>query len=148
MKNFQFPLASVLDWRRTRVRIEEATLERLYAELRDLEAAVARVQSEQAQSEKALLAAGSAMGAELAALDRFKRWAATEGARLRELSAGCQKRIAAQMETVVQKRRDVRLLERFHERKLTEWKQDLAREIDQQAEELNLGRLAGRIRKD
>jgi hypothetical protein len=58
---------------------------------------------------------------------------------------GCQKRIAAQMETVVQKRRDLRLLERLYDRKLAEWKKDLAREIDQQAEELNLGKLAGRI---
>jgi hypothetical protein len=84
------------------------------------------------------------MGAELAVLGDFKRWVKAECARLQGASAGCHKRIAAQMETVVQRRRDLRLLERLHERKLAKWKQDLAHEIDQQTEELNLRKLTRR----
>jgi hypothetical protein len=144
MKTFQFPLAQAMEWRRTRVRIEEASLEKLYAELRDLEGAAARLIEEQAQSERTLFAEASVMGSELANLHDFKRWVKTECARLQEASTGCLKRITAQRETVVQKRRDLRLLERLHHRKLAEWKKDLAKEIDQQAEELNLGKLARR----
>ncbi len=145
MKTFQFPLAHAMNWRRARVRIEEATLERLYAELRELEKFADRIREEQAQSERRLFSAPSVTGAELAVLDDFKRWVKAECARLHEASAGCHKRIAAQMETVVLKRRDLRLLERLHERKLAEWKKDLSREIDQQAEELNLGKLVARM---
>jgi hypothetical protein len=144
MKNFHFPLNQAMNWRRSRVQIEEAKLENLYVELRSLEASATRIREDQAQSERRVFAAPSVMGAELAVLDDSKRWVKAECARLDEASAGCQKRIAAQMETVLQKRRDLRLLERLHERKLAEWKKDLAREIDQQAEELNLGKLAGR----
>jgi len=144
MKNFQFQLAQAMEWRRTRVHIEEAKLEKLYAELRDLEAGAARIIEEQAQSERTLFAGPSVMGSELAVLDDFKRWVKTECARLQEASTGCRKRIAAQLEMLVQKRRDLRLLERLHDRKLAEWKKDLAKEIDQQTEELNLGKLARR----
>ncbi len=144
VKTFQFTLAHAMEWRRSSVRLEEAKLETLYAELRCLEAAAASIRAEQAQSERTLFAAASVMGAELAVLGDFKQWVKTECGRLQEASAGCQKRIAAQMETVVQRRRDLRLLERLHERKLAEWKQDLAHEIDEQAEELNLRKLTRR----
>jgi hypothetical protein len=142
MKNFHFPLAQAMNWRRSRVQIEEAKLETLYAELRNLEAAANQIREDQAQSEKKLFTATAVMGTELAALGDFKRWAKVECARLEDATAGCRKRIAVQMEAVIQKRRDLQLLERLHERKLAEWKKDLAREIDQQAEELNLRRLA------
>jgi hypothetical protein len=144
MKNFHFSLAHAMEWRRTHVRLEEAKLEALYAELRGLEAAAASIRAERAQSERTVFAAASVMGAELAVLGDFKRWVKSECARLQEASAGCHKRIAAQMETVVQQRRDLRLLERLHERKLAEWTLDLAHEIDQQAEELNLRKLTRR----
>jgi hypothetical protein len=90
MKSFQFPLAHAMDWRRARVRIEEAKMERLYAELRDLEAAAARIREEQAQSDRTLFASASVMGAELAILGDFKRWVKTECARLQEASAAAK----------------------------------------------------------
>jgi flagellar export protein FliJ len=145
MKNFQFPLARVMDWRRTRARVEEAALEKLYAELRALEIAAAQIRDDQSQAENKLYSAPAVTGAELAGLGDFKRWVKTECTRLEQAAAACQKRVAVQMEQVVLKRRDLRLLEQLHDRKLAEWKKDLAKEIDQQAEELNLGKLAGRI---
>ena len=71
--------------------------------------------------------AASITGAELSKdeLDVFAQAAKLELVRLREAAANCQKRIAAQMDTVIHKRRDLRLLERLHERKLAEWKADL-----------------------
>ena len=67
-----------------------------------------------------------------------------ECARLESATFGCRKRIAEQMEAVIQRRRDLQLLERLHERKLAEWNKDLAREIDQQVEELNLRKISSR----
>jgi hypothetical protein len=142
MKKFHFPLAQVMEWRRSRARAEEAKLERLHAELRGVEARAAQARKEQAQSESALLASASVTGAELASLDAFRKFVASECARLGEVSAECRKRIAKQMEAISQTRRDVRLIEKLHERKLAAWKAGLALEIDRQAEELYLAKWA------
>jgi len=120
MKKFQFPLAQAMEWRQTRLR------------------------QEQARAEKTVTGEPSITGAELKRLDDFTRAARIELERLQITSLDCQKRIAAQTGTVIQKRRDVRLLERLHERKLTEWKADFARELDKEAEELHLGRYSAR----
>lgn len=142
MKKFEFPLARAMDWRRTQVQIEETTLERLHAELRALESRIAGARATREQSESGLLAAGSVLGADLNALDRFKKTAAEECAKLAEAAAESRQRIAAQLQVVIRKRRDFRLLENLRRSKLEAWKTDLAREIDQEAAELYLVRLA------
>src|SRR5271155_210231 len=111
MKNFEFPLARVMDWRRTQVQIEEAALERLHAELSGLEIRLAETRAAREQAGKDLLAAGSATGAELCALDHYRRAAAVECAKLGVASAESRKRIALQLQVVIRKRRDVLLLE-------------------------------------
>ncbi|MBV8842945.1 MAG: hypothetical protein JO307_09050, partial [Bryobacterales bacterium] len=58
MRKFSFPLARILDWRRTQAGIEEMKLSRLQAELRDLEARIAHARQEQADSERDLLQSG------------------------------------------------------------------------------------------
>jgi hypothetical protein len=142
LRKFSFPLARVLDWRRTQVRMEEARLERLYAELHGLEARAEQTRTEKIASEKALVESRSVTGEELAALDAFKKAAASERERLERLAADCRARIAQQIEAVSQKRRDARLLENVEQRRRTAWRADLAREIDQQAEELHLAKWA------
>jgi flagellar export protein FliJ len=144
MKKFQFPLAQAMEWRRMSVHLEEAKLEALYAELAGLNARAQRLREARAQSEKETIDAASVTGAELKRLDAFAQAAKIELERLQTAAMECQKRIGSQTDTVVQKRRDVRLLERLHERKLAEWKSDFARELDKEAEELHLGRYAAR----
>jgi hypothetical protein len=122
--------------------MEEARLERLYAELRGLEARTEQTLVEKATAEKALLASRSVTGAELGALDIFKKAATAERTRLDRLAADCRARIAQQIEVVSQKRREARLLESVEQRRLRAWNADLAREIDQQAEELHLAKWA------
>jgi hypothetical protein len=144
MKKFQFPLAQAMEWRRASLRLEEVKLEALYAELAGLKARANRLREARAQSEKETIDAASVTGAELKRLDAFTQASRIELERLQAASTECQKRIAAQTGMVVQKRRDVRLLERLHERKLAEWKSDFARELDKEAEELHLGRYSAR----
>jgi hypothetical protein len=145
MKKFNFPLSRVMDWRRTHVQLEQAKLERLHAELHGLEGRAAILRTDVDKSHRALVISRAATGAELAALDAFRRAAAAQCALLETAAIGCRKRIATQMDIIVQRRREVRLLERLHDRRFTEWTADYAKEIDQQADELHLAARGSRI---
>ena len=144
MKKFTFPLGRVLDWRATQARIEESVLERLYAELRAIDSSEAALKRQRADSERALITSSTAMGAELAALDSFRRFTVAEHTRLEKLRADCSKRIAAQIQVVAAKRRDVRLLEHLRDRRRESWNQDFNREIDAQADEAYLAKFTRR----
>lgn len=129
-----------MEWRRTEARIEEAKLERHFAELHAIDAREKMLEEERAKSEKELLQQASATGRELAALDDFKRYIAIERQRLRRVRNDCKKKIEAQIQVVTLKRRDVRLLEKLKEDRIKVWTADLHREIDQQAEESYLAK--------
>jgi flagellar export protein FliJ len=138
MKNFAFPLARVMDWRRTQVRIEETALEILQVELHGIETRLAETRAARAQAVKTPPVGGSVTGAELSALDRFRKAAAVECVKLAEVAAESRRRIASQLQVVIRKRRDLRLLEKLRQHKLDAWKADLEREIDREAAELHL----------
>lgn len=138
MKQFRFALARVLDWRRTQLRVEENKLETLYAELRAIEAQLRETEHAREESGRELIQAGSATGAELAALDRFQLASTAECARLSEAASASRQRIGAQMPAVLRRQREVRLLEHLAARKLAAWNTELAREIDKEASELHL----------
>jgi hypothetical protein len=140
MKKFTFPLSRVLDWRAIQARTEESKLEVLYAELRGIDAQETLLVQELAASEQAVLRAGAATGAELAALDGFRRHVAARHTRLEQQRAECSQRVAAQIQIVVVRRRDVRLLDRLKQQRLNAWNQQLSREIDLQADEAYLAR--------
>jgi len=124
-----------MDWRTAQAHIEESKLENLYGELRAIDAKSAALIEERSQSDHALVRASSATGTELAAVAAFQRFSVAEQTRLEVLRADCSKRIATQIEVVVAKRRDVRLLERLKQKRLTAWHMGFNREIDRQAEE-------------
>jgi flagellar export protein FliJ len=146
MKKFTFPLARVLDWRRTQVQLEETTLERLNAELRALETRLRDARLEREQAGCWLLAGVSVTGAELAALDSFRKASAVECAKLAASAAATRPRVAAQLQVVIHKRRDVKLLELLHARKLQAWNAELDREIDREAGELHLSKFHRMVR--
>ena len=139
MKKFDFPLRRVLDWRVTQVRLEESKLERLYAELRAIDCSEAALKLERSAAERAVLT--GANGADLRALDSFRRFAVSERTHLEKLRADCSRRIAAQIQTVAAKRREAKLLERLRERRRAVWTRQWNRELDAQADESFLARL-------
>ncbi len=104
--NLHFPLDRVMDWRRTRARMDEAKLEQLYAEIRGIEARQAELNGERTESEKALLDAPSVTGLQLAELDAFQRFTVAEQGRLERRRVECGQRVAAQIQMVAAKRRD------------------------------------------
>jgi flagellar export protein FliJ len=138
VKKFTFPLARVLDWRRTQLQVAESKLEQLYAELRAIETRLRDTERAREQSGRELIAMGSATGAELAALDRFRQVSREESAKLGESASASRQRIGAQMQAVLLRQREVRLLEHLEARKLAAWNTELAREVDREASELHL----------
>lgn len=104
MKRFSFPLRRVLDWRLTQARVEETKLACLHAELRGIEDRIDHAHRERADSERALAQTGAATGAELAALDSFKKAVAVECARLESMAGATRRKIALQIEAAAAKR--------------------------------------------
>jgi len=135
MKKFVFPLSRVMDWRAMLVRVEESKLEQIYAELRVIDARKAALEREREQSERAMLARSATTGAELSALDSFRRFVFAERNRLEGVRAGISERIAAQIQVVSKKRRDVKLLERLKDQRFEKWHTEFGREIDAEADE-------------
>jgi flagellar biosynthesis chaperone FliJ len=140
MKKFQFSLGRVMDYRQTLERVEEAKLQTLYAELRGIDERKASINDERTRSERAVREEKRPSGLELAALDTFRRFAVAELTRLEQKRAECAKRVAAQIQVVAQKRRDVRLLDQLRGSRLKAWQREADREIDQYAEEAYLAK--------
>ena len=147
MKRFSFPLDRVMEWRRTEARVEEAKLERMFAERRALDARAAELNGERLEAEKTLIAAAASTGEELAAVSAFQRFSVAEQKRLAAQRVECEGRIAAQVQTVAAKRRDVRLLEKLRERGLEKWRREVNRESEALAEEAYLARWNRESRK-
>jgi flagellar biosynthesis chaperone FliJ len=139
MKKFSFPLGRVMDWREAQARIEESKLEGLFAELRAIDMQEAALLQEREAAEQWVAARG-ATGIELDRLGQFRRYSVAEHTRLEKIRSDCAHRIAAQIQVVASKRRDVRLLERLKHHKSMAWNRNLSREIDAQADEAFLAK--------
>jgi len=140
VKKFTFPLDRVLAWRRTQARIEQTKLEKLQKELRGVEAQRTALAAEELQAQQAIVRSGASTGADLAALDLFRASCATQSKSLERNRETQAAKILAQQRVVALKERDVKLLEKLREQKLTTWRLENAKEIDTQAEESYLSR--------
>jgi flagellar export protein FliJ len=144
MKKFAFPLGRVMNYRRTQARLEEIKLEALYAELRAIDSREIALIAERAQAERSLRASESATGFELELYDSFRRSIREEVKKIDKIRAACRQRIDAQLLAVNAKRREVKLLEKLNEQRLAAWENEMAKEIDQQAEEAYLAKFGKR----
>lgn len=140
MKKFEFPLTRVMEFRRSQTRLEEIKLEALYAELRAVDTRETTLTAQRDLSEKVLRAAISVTGFDLALFDSFRRASNEEQKRLEKTRIDCGKRVAAQLQLVTTKRREVKLLEMLKEKRLETWETEMEKEIDGQAEEAYLAR--------
>ncbi len=140
MKSFGFALDRVLAWRTAQMQREEMKLEQLFKELRALDGALALIHRQRQQAEDELRARPKVEGKELSALDAFQQHAAAERARIAQARAGCEQRIAAQLEVLTAHRRNVKLLEKLKQQRRTAWSREQDREIAQLAEEAHLAK--------
>jgi hypothetical protein len=140
MKKFAFPLYRVLDWRRAQLRLAEIEMERLHNERRSIEAGKAAVSRQKSSAQELVLSSNSVDGAEFLALDTFGQYADAERARFDQLLQVCAQKIGAHAEVVIEKRRDVHLIEKLKEKRLATWTAEATKEISQLAEETYLAR--------
>jgi flagellar FliJ protein len=135
MKRFDFRLASVWSWRHLEREMEQARLEGLLAELREIENRLAGLEAERRASARAVLGRGELDAAELSALEAYLR----ERARRREALAGaradCGRRIEEQRRRVLEAERNARLLDKLKDRRLAEWRAECNRELETLAAE-------------
>jgi hypothetical protein len=140
MKKFAFPLERVLSWRHTQARLEEAAMGRTQAELQALDLRCAALGQSVQDARAKLLAAPSTTPVEIGALEHFRSSASAQTGFLLQTRRGLEQKLARQMQQVVERRREARLLEQLREQRLAAWQAAAAREIDQQAEESHLAR--------
>src|SRR5438067_2546922 len=110
MKRFEFRLQKVLEWRGLQERLALADLETLHAELAGLAAQSDQLLRYRDEAGRELTTRDIATGVELAFLDSFRQASAAELARIEAQRTDCHRRIAAQMDVILERRRAVRML--------------------------------------
>ncbi len=140
MKRFHFPLQRILALRRAQSNVEEAKLNALQAELRQVDAKAGAITLELLQAESDLRSLSTISSVDLANLGNYRDFAQVQRTRLAAARKEIERRRALQMQVVAQKRRDVKLLEKLRERKLLEWSAEIERELTNQTEEFFLAR--------
>ncbi len=146
MKKFSFPLDRVLSWRQTQVRLEEAALARLNAELQKLRLRIAAMGESVVEAQSKFLGMRSAVPIEIAALEHFRGSTVAQTLHLQREAQALEAKIAHQSEVLVGIRRAAQLLERLRAQRHAEWTGAAAKEIEQQAEESYLARFSREAR--
>jgi ATP-dependent Clp protease ATP-binding subunit ClpA len=140
MRRFAFSLERVREWREKQLAVEDAKLERLFAELAAIQTARANIDEEQRHNDESVAEALGVTGVELRALDEFRRFARSERERLMRLENDCCRRIAGQQQVILEAKRKCELLDRLKARKLRGWTAEFDREIEAQAAEAFLAK--------
>ena len=140
MKRFDFPLERVREWREKQLAVEEAKLERLFAELGAIAAARVELDAEQARNEQMVVQSSGVTASDLQALDGFRRYVKAERARIENLRADCDKRIKEQRAAILEARRRYELLARLKQRSLRLWTAGMNRELEASAAEAYLAK--------
>jgi hypothetical protein len=144
MSEFRFPLAKVLDWRRTELTLAETRCRRQAAALAALDGTRAALDASAIRAEMLVRDSPRIEGADLAVLDVFRRHVARRRAALAASRAQAQRELDMLQSAMLEARRRFRLLERLRDRRFAEWKEAEQRELDQLAADSHLARLARR----
>ena len=140
MKRFQFPLDRVRRWRQEQAALEEAKLQRWYAQLAALGEERARVENERAASERNVLGQASVEARELQALDAYRGHARSKIGEIERRRLKTMAEIERQRQRLIEARRRAELLERLKARMFESWQAAADREEETLAGELYLAK--------
>jgi hypothetical protein len=135
MTSFHFRLQKVLDWRRTRLALEEANYRRHAKILANIDRQDAELAAAAQSAERQVRAWNPLAGLDLDALDAYRLRTKNQRKELAATRTEAVKRLAAQQAQMLDARRKVRLLERLKERRLADWQAAFDQEIEQTAAE-------------
>jgi flagellar export protein FliJ len=146
MKKFTFTLDRVREWRERQAALEEARLEKLFAERTFVEHQRDLLEGEVLETATAVAHASAVTSVELTALDEFRRYAAAQRPVFARKLADCDARIAAQRQALTEAKRRFELLDHLRSKKRNKWNKEFAREIEMQASESFLAKWSGERR--
>jgi len=140
VKRFAFRLERVRRWRFEQASVEELKLQRLRAELRQLETVRGGLEDELRQSESRVLAQRSIDPVELTSLGSYRSRARQKIRELEEHGRQYAAKIVEQRQRVMEARRQAELLERLRVKAFGEWRAGLDKEQEELASELFLAK--------
>jgi flagellar export protein FliJ len=144
VKKFAFRLERLLQWRTLEREREEGRLRTLFAELAQLDAARRALERNAESAEESVLRP-DVLTEERQALDRYRRFVASEKRRLLSLRGELETRIEKQRLVLVEAERRVEALSRMRDDKKAEWRLELDKEQEDLVSELVLARWGRRV---
>lgn len=140
MKQFRFPLDSVLRWREMTLEQEQAKLQRLFVEEQRIVAAIEQTRAQGIAAEQAIRDLHSIMATDLRSLASFRLHLEEKRRTLIERKAQHAALIGQQRQVVLEAERRFQLLVKLKDRRVSEWQYEAGRETETFAQEAFLSR--------
>jgi flagellar biosynthesis chaperone FliJ len=146
MKQFRFPLDSVLRWRQMTLEQEQAKLQRLFIEEQRIALAIDHTRAQGAAAEQAIREQGVMVSTDLQSLAAFRLSVEEKRRTLLERKARQAALVEKQRQVVLEAERQFQLLVKLRERRMSEWQYEAGRETETFAQEAFLSRWNARKR--
>ncbi|MGA3028591.1 MAG: hypothetical protein ABSF98_27920 [Bryobacteraceae bacterium] len=140
MKQFRFPLDSVLRWREMILEQEEEKLQRLFLEEQRIALAIGQTHAEGAAAEQAIREQRVMVSTDLRSLAAFRLRMEETRRSLTERKAQQTALIEQQRQAVLEAERRFQLLVKLKDRRASEWQYEAGREMETFTQEAFLGR--------
>ena len=142
MKRFDFKLSKVRAWTDTRRQIEEANLESLLAELRQLDEDLAKTIEQCEQFGRELYQRERLDSLSLVAFNDFRQFVAREKTRVDRARTELNQKIDVQRDLLTEVKRKIALFDKLKDRQHIVWQAEADRELQQLADESVASRMA------
>jgi flagellar export protein FliJ len=140
MKKFSFALDKLRSWRQIQCDTEQARLQALLLEDRQIQQRRARLAQDLDRSLAAVVEGRFNQAEELFALNQFSMFVQGESQRLAHLQSQLAQTIEKQRRVLIEARRHVEVLDQVRESRLKQWRVDVEREQENLVAELVVAR--------
>lgn len=144
MKKFVFPLRRAADWYRQMLQVEEAALQRMAGEVRNIDRMSESLAEREREERRQVQDRELVLGRDLDNLAAYVGLIRDEMARLQPVRARQQSRMIEQRQRVLACHRRVRLIEELEQRRRSEWSHEAQKEEEALASELYLAMFQAR----
>lgn len=144
-KKFTFPLQKALDWYRQSLAVEQASLQRIINEIRNLDRLKEALERRQRSEHEQLHASGFMSGKDLRGLASYSALIRGDMARLAAERMRQEANLTEQRRKVGLQHRRVRVLEELEQKRKAEWVHSVGVEEDSLASDLFLAGIAREV---
>lgn len=140
MAVFRFRLQRVLEWQLQQCELGQARLSRCYSAVERSRLQLARHSAECLKVQRQVIHAGLPTAADLSALAYFRIRAAKLELQFQAELASAEQRLEQERQVMIELQRRFRLLEKLRSRKFEEYRDEAARELENQASDTYLAK--------